>query len=137
MGPGQMFSSVQTPPLPVSVGRSEPLPLPSPQSPGSTCCPLHKATVFLQRSAQSKVPRGPPPTPGWRGRMTSWHTQHMGDHLFDAPASPPSTAPPAHSLSESPPGHSVWVYPLCGAARLHILVLCEELGTVQSSAEDK
>lgn len=66
--------------------------------------------------------------------MTSWHVQPVTTaslmHL-------PPLAPSVRSLFESPPGHSVCPYPLCGATGLHILVLCEELGTIQSSAEDK
>ena len=49
----------------------------------------------------------------------------------------PPLAPGVRSLCELPPGHSVCPCPLCGAAGLRILVLCEELGTIQSSAEDK
>ncbi|XP_059976550.1 uncharacterized protein LOC132503774 [Mesoplodon densirostris] len=104
MGSCQMFASVQTPPVLSAWADWDHCPFfrPNPQAVPSVPC--EKGTVFLQRTAQSGVPQGPPFPQLEREDDFLTHAAH-GDCLFDAPASSPSShppAPPARSLSESP-----------------------------------
>lgn len=138
MGPCQMFASVQTPPVLSVWADWDHCPFFRPNPQAVPLCPVRREQCSCRELPRVGYLRDPP-FPSWRGRMTSWHTQPMGTaYLMHLPPHPPAPPNPQHAPSLSHhSGHSACAYPLCRAAGLHILVLSEKLGTVQSSAEDK